>query len=89
VDYSNGHGHNGHEEILDPVELPDARYLNKITNLNRLDEIDDDDGPEDAIGVQIITEHVRCGQKVFRRQIKIYHIAEGPIEIITKKFDLN
>lgn len=75
--------------ILEPVELPDNRYLNKLENLERCPEIDDEDGPEDAIGVQIITEHVRSGDKVFLRQIKIYHVRQGPVEIVTKKFDFN
>lgn len=75
--------------MLEQVELPDNRYLKKLENLERCPEIDDDDGPEDAIGIQIITEHVKVGDKVFLRQIKIYHDEKGPIEIITKKFDFN
>lgn len=70
------------------INLPDdKRYQSKLNDLNNFDEIDDDEGPEDAIGVQIIFEHVRINGRKYIRQLKIYHNEEGPIETISKIFE--
>jgi len=55
--------------------------------LKQYEEIEDEEGPDDAVAVQIIFEQVRENGRSFIRQIKIYHNETDPVEIISKAFE--
>lgn len=51
---------------------------------NDLEYIDDFDAPENADYVEITIEQVKCGDKVFIRQLKNYYAADGTSSHIVK-----
>lgn len=61
--------------------------LKKLGDLDQYEEIYDEDAADipNAVGVQIIIEHVRTKGRTFLRQKKIFFDQEYPIENITKE----
>ena len=67
------------------MNLPESQeFVKQIDNLEVLEEIEDEDAPSNALGVQVITEQVILNNQYFLRQIKLYHNNSGVIEIMTK-----
>jgi len=47
----------------------------------------DEEGPEDAVAVQIVYEQVKAADRSFLKQIKIYYDEYSAIETISKIFE--
>jgi len=72
------------EEYYDCTLPNDDRIIQKIENIETLDEYEEENAPDDAIAVQIICEQVKVAQKTYLRMIKIYHDEKGPTESHTR-----